>query len=94
VSNNSHTGRSLAGKVAVVTGAGRRRGLGEGIVRRLAAAGAQVVLSDIGVSADAATPSSMVGSSAQMRDLAAEIAAAHDVRSDFPVRRARPCAGR
>jgi NAD(P)-dependent dehydrogenase (short-subunit alcohol dehydrogenase family) len=80
VSNNSHTGRSLAGKVAVVTGAGRRRGLGEGIVRRLAAAGAQVVLSDIGVSADAATPSSMVGSSAQMRDLAAEIAAAHDVR--------------
>jgi NAD(P)-dependent dehydrogenase (short-subunit alcohol dehydrogenase family) len=80
VSNNSHSGRDLTGKVAVVTGAGRRGGLGEGIVRRLAAGGAHVVLSDIGVSADAATPSSMVGSSAEMRELAADIAAAHAVR--------------
>jgi meso-butanediol dehydrogenase/(S,S)-butanediol dehydrogenase/diacetyl reductase len=38
---------SLAGKVAVVTGAGRSRGLGFAIARRLADEGAVVVLSDL-----------------------------------------------
>jgi NAD(P)-dependent dehydrogenase (short-subunit alcohol dehydrogenase family) len=75
-----HTSKELQGKVAVVTGAGRRRGLGEAIVRRLAVGGAHVVLSDIGAPADSATPAAMIGSSAEMRALAAEIAAAHDVR--------------
>jgi len=37
----------LAGKTAVVTGAGRRGGLGAGIAARLVAEGAAVVLSDI-----------------------------------------------
>ena len=39
--------RPLAGKTAVITGAGRHGGLGEAIARRLAADGAAVVLSDI-----------------------------------------------
>ncbi len=38
----------LAGKVAVITGAGRRGGLGAGIAARLAAEGAAIVLSDVG----------------------------------------------
>jgi NAD(P)-dependent dehydrogenase (short-subunit alcohol dehydrogenase family) len=37
----------LAGKVAIVTGAGRARGMGFGIARRLAEAGASVVVSDV-----------------------------------------------
>lgn len=70
----------LRGKAAIVTGAGRRGGLGHAIVRRLAAAGADVVLSDIGGSADAATPATMVGTHSEMEVLAAEIAGEHGVR--------------
>ncbi len=40
-------GRRLAGKSALVTGAGRRRGLGFAIAARLAAEGARVVLADL-----------------------------------------------
>jgi NAD(P)-dependent dehydrogenase (short-subunit alcohol dehydrogenase family) len=35
--------KRFAGKTAVVTGSGRRKGLGEAIVRRLAAEGANIV---------------------------------------------------
>ena len=57
---------SLAGKVAVVTGAGRPRGLGEAIARKLADLGASVVISDIGRAMDSATPGHMVGLSDDM----------------------------
>jgi NAD(P)-dependent dehydrogenase (short-subunit alcohol dehydrogenase family) len=70
----------LSGKSAVVTGAGRRGGLGEAIVRRLAASGVNVVLSDIGASVDAATPAAMVGDKDQMQELAQAIATEHGVR--------------
>jgi len=63
----------FTGKTAVVTGSGRRGGLGEAIVRRLASEGAAVVLSDLGASRDAATPGSMIGENAQMEALAAEL---------------------
>jgi len=53
--------RPLAGRTAVVTGAGRHGGLGEAIALRLAADGAAVLLSDIGRSADRATPDAMIG---------------------------------
>jgi meso-butanediol dehydrogenase/(S,S)-butanediol dehydrogenase/diacetyl reductase len=65
----------LAGKTAVVTGSGRRKGLGEAIVRRLAADGAAVVLSDIGRSVDAATPDAMIGLPDEMAAIAAELRA-------------------
>lgn len=68
-------GKRFAGKVAVVTGSGRAKGLGEAIARRLAADGASVVLSDIGKSADAATPDSMIGGLSEMQQLAASITA-------------------
>lgn len=65
--------KDLLGKTAVVTGAGRRGGLGFAIVRRLAACGANVVLSDIGSPVDAATPASMVGGLPEMAELAAQV---------------------
>ncbi len=68
------TGR-FAGKTAVITGSGRRAGLGEAIARRLAAEGAAVVISDIGASRDAATPGAMIGASAEMEAIATDIRA-------------------
>ncbi len=67
---------SLAGRTAVVTGAGRHGGLGEAIAHRLAAAGAAVVLSDIGRSADAATPAAMIGNASELESVAQAITAA------------------
>jgi meso-butanediol dehydrogenase/(S,S)-butanediol dehydrogenase/diacetyl reductase len=66
----------FTGKTAVVTGSGRRKGLGEAIARRLAEEGAAVVISDIGASKDAATPGSMIGASDEMEAIAADIRAA------------------
>jgi NAD(P)-dependent dehydrogenase (short-subunit alcohol dehydrogenase family) len=66
----------LAGKVAVVTGSGRRKGLGEAIARRLAEDGAAVVISDIGRAVDASTPGSMVGETAEMEAIAQDLRAA------------------
>ncbi|MFP3943165.1 MAG: SDR family NAD(P)-dependent oxidoreductase [Alphaproteobacteria bacterium] len=61
------------GKVAIVTGAGRRMGLGEAIARRLAADGAAVVVSDIGRARDRTTPAGMLGSREEMESIAADI---------------------
>lgn len=60
----------LEGKTAVVTGAGRKKGLGEAIARRLAADGAAVVISDIGRSRDAATGAGHIGASDEMEAIA------------------------
>jgi meso-butanediol dehydrogenase/(S,S)-butanediol dehydrogenase/diacetyl reductase len=51
----------LEGKVAIVTGAGRRAGLGAAIVRRLAAEGARVVIHDIGRPNAAPAPAGALG---------------------------------
>lgn len=72
--------QNFRGMSAVVTGAGRRGGLGEAIVRRLAGAGCNVVLSDIGAPADAATPAAMVGERSEMEAIGAEIANENGVR--------------
>jgi meso-butanediol dehydrogenase/(S,S)-butanediol dehydrogenase/diacetyl reductase len=66
------TGR-FANKTAVVTGSGRRGGLGEAIARRLAREGAAVVVSDLGRSADASTPDAMIGGTAEMEAIAADL---------------------
>jgi meso-butanediol dehydrogenase/(S,S)-butanediol dehydrogenase/diacetyl reductase len=73
----------LAGKVAVVTGSGRARGIGEAIALRLAADGAAVVVSDIGGARDAATPEDMTGSGDGMDAVAAAIRVGGGTASTF-----------
>ena len=63
----------LEGKVAVITGAGRRKGLGEAMARRLAAEGCKVVLTDIGHAQGDHMPESAIGTSAEMDEIVAEI---------------------
>ncbi len=65
----------LHGKVAIVTGAGRRGGLGAAIAARLAAEGAVVVVADIGAASGPNLPASAVGASDEMQQVVAEIEA-------------------
>jgi len=61
------------GKTAVITGSGRRGGLGEAIAKRLAKDGANIVISDIGQSRDAATGAEHIGSTDEMESIAQEL---------------------
>jgi len=61
------------GKTAVITGSGRRGGLGEAIALRLAKDGANIVISDIGQSRDAATGAEHIGSTDEMESIAKEL---------------------
>ena len=65
----------LKGKTAVITGSGRKGGLGEAIAHRLAEDGANVVISDIGQSRDAATGAEHIGATAEMKQIAEEVRA-------------------
>lgn len=65
----------IAGKVAVVTGAGRRKGLGEAIARKLASDGARIVLHDLGRTAGDMAPAHGVGGDEEMHAVAADIRA-------------------
>lgn len=65
----------IAGKVAVVTGAGRRKGLGEAIARKLASDGARIVIHDLGRTAGDMAPAHGVGGDEEMRAVAADIRA-------------------
>lgn len=65
--------KRLEGKVAVITGSGRKSGLGEAIAKKLATEGARIVLSDIGRPRDAATAAEHVGEVSEMEHIAAEI---------------------
>ena len=64
----------LAGKVAVCTGAGRSKGLGAAILRRLAMSGCRVVVSDIGEPSGLLTDND-IGTSAGMADVGDELRA-------------------
>jgi meso-butanediol dehydrogenase/(S,S)-butanediol dehydrogenase/diacetyl reductase len=63
----------LRGKVAIVTGSGRPKGLGEAMVKRLAAEGCKVVVSDLGAPQGEAMPASAIGSTAEMEQIVSEI---------------------
>lgn len=63
----------LAGKTAVVTGAGRLGGLGAAIAARLAAEGAAVVLSDIAGAIDPATATNDAAYRSDIENLAAAL---------------------
>ncbi len=66
--------KRFKGKTAVITGSGRRGGLGEAIAKRLAQDGANIVISDIGAPRDAATGAEHIGSTEEMESIAAEMA--------------------
>jgi NAD(P)-dependent dehydrogenase (short-subunit alcohol dehydrogenase family) len=63
----------LEGKVALITGSGRRQGLGEAIARRLLAEGCRVVISDLGKPAPM-MDEGRIGTNAELRTLAGELA--------------------
>ena len=63
----------LGGKVALITGAGRRKGLGEAIARRFAEEGAHVMLSDVGKPGGALLPAENIGTSEEMEIVASDI---------------------
>ena len=66
------TGR-FDGKVAIVTGAGRFRGLGEAMARRLASEGASIVLTDKGSLDGDRFPAHGIGTSEEMEKVAEAI---------------------
>ena len=70
----------LTGKTAVVTGSGKRSGIGYAVARKLAAEGANVVIADLGLNAD---PELAVrtGDESEMADIAQEIARTHAVET-------------
>jgi meso-butanediol dehydrogenase/(S,S)-butanediol dehydrogenase/diacetyl reductase len=66
----------LRGKVAIVTGSGRPKGLGEAMVKRLAQEGCKVVVSDIGAARGSEMPAQAIGSNADVERLVTEVQAA------------------
>lgn len=75
----------LAGKTAIVTGAGR--GLGKGIAVKLAAEGARVIVADLSIETAAATAGEISAAGGTARALAVNIARQEEVRAmvDFAV---------
>jgi len=63
----------FSGKTAVITGSGRRKGLGEAIALRLAREGANIVISDNGKAAEPATPAEHIGATDEMEAIAGDI---------------------
>ncbi len=73
----------LAGKVAIVTGAGRHKGIGEAVAKRLAKDGAKVVVHDIGVLKGEIAPAHGVGQKAELDQIVDEIKAAGGQAASF-----------
>jgi NAD(P)-dependent dehydrogenase (short-subunit alcohol dehydrogenase family) len=65
----------LKGKVAVITGSGRKAGLGAAMALRLAEEGCRIVLSDLVVPAGQNFPGSAIGMHDEMESIAQEIRA-------------------
>jgi meso-butanediol dehydrogenase/(S,S)-butanediol dehydrogenase/diacetyl reductase len=70
----------LTGKVALVTGAGRPRGLGQAIAMRLAVEGASVMIHDRGAIAGDLAPAHGVGVASDLEQTAAAIRASSGAR--------------
>lgn len=73
----------LQGKVAVVTGAGRRKGLGEAIARKLASDGVKLVIHDLGEVKGDLAPAHGVGASEEMAEVAEGLRAINPDISTF-----------
>lgn len=85
--------KQLEGKVAIVTGSGRRKGLGEAIAAAFAAEGAKIVITDLGAPAEHMGAGD-IGTTAEMEAIADDLRAAGadvltvacDIRDDGQVR--------
>lgn len=66
----------LAGKVAVITGAGRKNGLGAAMAQRLAQEGCRVIITDLGQAHGEHLPSTAIGSNDEMQQIATDISEA------------------
>lgn len=64
------------GKTAVITGSGRRKGLGEAIALKFASEGANIVISDLGKSRDASTSSEHIGEDDEIAEVIRGVEAA------------------
>lgn len=73
----------LDGKVAIVTGAGRHKGLGEAIARKLAEDGARLVIHDLGKVQGDMVPAHGVGNSGELAEVAEAIRAINPQVSTF-----------
>ena len=73
----------LEGKVAIVTGAGRHKGLGEAIARKLAEDGARLVIHDLGKTEGDMAPAHGVGASSELAEVAESIRAVNPHVSTF-----------
>ena len=60
----------LQGKVAIITGAGRHKGLGEAIAQKFASEGCDVVITDIGAASGPHLTADNIGTSAEMESVA------------------------
>ncbi|HMB60746.1 MAG TPA: SDR family NAD(P)-dependent oxidoreductase, partial [Xanthomonadales bacterium] len=63
----------LKGKVACITGAGRRNGIGAAIAHRLASEGCKVVVSDIGGATGPDIPADKIGTSDELNQVVEDI---------------------
>ncbi|MBK7633753.1 MAG: SDR family oxidoreductase [Saprospiraceae bacterium] len=72
--------RSLENKVAVITGSGRKGGIGEAIAHQLASEKCHIVLSDIGVSRGDNFGKEHIGTSDEMEGIAIELRAKYNVK--------------
>ncbi|MFO7716521.1 SDR family NAD(P)-dependent oxidoreductase [Desulfosarcina sp.] len=73
-------GKMFSGKTAVVTGSGKRSGIGYAVARKLAVEGANVVIADLGLNPDPDLAVKAAGEN-EMADIARELAQTHDVES-------------
>lgn len=84
---------NLQGRIAIVTGSGRHKGIGEAIVLRLAAEGCRVVITDLGKPQGEEFSEQHIGTTAEMEEIAEAarqlgaqaITVACDVRSEAQV---------
>lgn len=65
----------LRGKVAVITGSGRKAGLGAAMALRLAEEGCRIVISDLGQAAGPNFPDHAIGATAEMEEMVAAVRA-------------------